>query len=312
MGEHVRLKNELGTAPWLHEVGSIQWERDGGVRDYVGDFEPLADVAARLRSWGYRAETLPAKEIRYLEPDVVLPAGVEEFVYYTDEGYVGPVSYIGHLSGLARDAGATIRTECAVTGFIREGDKVIGVETSTGEKYYADIVVLCTGQWTDEVARLAGLEFPMSPWIGVTMISSPVAARLNSVVKDGLSAIRPDSAGRVFMHHNDFDELIDPDHPQNPSPADKEDLLRQVAEILPQIESASIESARIAVRPVPGGDHNSVVGPMPGIGGMYSVVSHSGINLAPLLGRLAAEEILTEAPDERLERFRPERMVTLV
>ena len=110
MGEHLRLKNELGHAQWLHQVGSIQWERDGGTRDYVGNFEPLTDIAARLRSWGYKAETLPGEELRYLEPDVVLPPGVEEFVYYADEGYVDPVLYIGTLLGLARDHGATVRS----------------------------------------------------------------------------------------------------------------------------------------------------------------------------------------------------------
>lgn len=310
MGEHTRLGNELGNAPWLHQVGSVQWEREGGVRDYVGQFESITEVAARLRSWGYRAETLPGKDLKYLEPDVVLPPGLEEFVYYPDEGYVDPVLYIGHLLGRARDFGAAIRPECAVTGFIREDDKIIGVETSTGENLYADTVVLCTGQWTDQVAELAGFDFPMSPWIGITYISTPVAARLNTVVRDGVSAFRPDGAGRVFMHHNDFDDLIDPNDPKDSSPEAKADLVRQVAEVLPAMQHASIESARIAVRPVPGGDHNSVIGPAPGTEGLYFVVSHSGINLAPLLGRLAAEEILTGTRHERLKRFRPDRMVT--
>lgn len=310
MGEHQRLKNEIGYAPWLHQVGSIQWDRGGGARDYVGNFEPVHDVAARLRSWGYKAEMLPGSELRYLEPDLVLPAEVEEFVYYADEGYVDPALYIGTVLGLARDLGATIRSNCAVTDFIREGDAITGVKTSTGETLHADTVVVCTGRWTDEVAKLAGLDFPMSPWIGITMISSPVAARLNTVVKDGLSAFRPDGAGRVFMHHNEFDDMVQPDNPDDPSPEVKADLLNRVAEILPQIRDASIESARIAIRPVPGGDHNSAIGPAPGLDGLYFAVSHSGINLGPLLGRLAASEILSGKPYERLERFRPARLIS--
>lgn len=310
MGEHLRLKNELGHAPWLHQVGSIQWERGGGTRDYVGKFEPLPEVAARLRSWGYKAETLPGSELRFLEPDIVLPADVEEFVYYADEGYVDPVLYIGRVLGVAKDYGATIRSNCEVTDFIREGDSIIGVKTSTGESLYADTVVLCTGRWTDEVARLADIDFPMSPWIGITMITSPIAARVNSVVRDGLSAFRPDGAGRVFMHHNDFDDMVQPDNPDDPTGDVKADLLNRVAEVLPQMRDGSIEAARITTRPVPGGDHNSAIGPAPGLDGLYFVVSHSAINLGPLLGRLAVGEVLSGNPNERLERYRPARLIS--
>ncbi len=310
MGEHLRLRNEFGNAPWLHQVGSIQWERGGGARDYVGNFEPLKDVATRLRSWGYRAESLPASELRYLEPDVVMPAEVEEFVYYADEGYIDPVLYVGNLLGRARDYGATVRSNCAVTGFIREGDTIKGVNTSTGETLYADTVVLCTGKWTDEVAQLLGLEFEMSPWLGITMISTPVAARLNSIVKDGLNAFRPDGAGRVFVHHNEFDDMVSIDNPDDPTPDVKADLINRVAEVFPQIKDASIEAARITIRPVPGGDHNSAIGPAPGLEGVYFVVSHSAITLAPLLGRLSTGEILSGGSNDRLEPYRPARLIS--
>ena len=112
------------------------------------------------------------------------------------------------------------------------------------------------------------------------------------------------------MHHNDFDDMVQPDNPDDPTPEVKADLLNRVAEVFPRIRDAEIESARITVRPVPGGDHNSAIGPAPGLDGLYFVVTHSGINLGPLLGRLAASEILSGKSNERLERFRPARLIS--
>lgn len=310
MGEHIRLKNELGRAPWLHQVGSIHWELERDTRDYVGNSEPLSDRVARLRSWGYKIESLPISELRHFEPDIVPPSAVTEFTYFADEGYVDPVLYIGHLIGMAKDHGAEIRTHCAVTDFIREGDSITGVKTSTGETFFADTVVSCTGRWTDEVAKLAEIDFPMSPWIGLTMISKPVAARLHTVVHDGgLTTLRPDGAGRVMIHNNDFDGMVDPQKPEDPTPELQFALLERAAQVLPQLRGTEIETARVTVRPVPGGDHNSAVGPIEGLKGLYFVVTHSGINLAPLLGRLASTEILTGFQDPRLSNFRPDRLI---
>jgi glycine/D-amino acid oxidase-like deaminating enzyme len=41
----------------------------------------------------------------------------------------------------------------------------------------------------------------------------------------------------------------------------------------------------------------------------YLTVAHSGITLGPLLGRLAAREIVRGVADERLDTFRPGRFV---
>ena len=41
--------------------------------------------------------------------------------------------------------------------------------------------------------------------------------------------------------------------------------------------------------------------------GYYVAVTHSGITLSPLLGKLAAAEIITGRPDPALAAFRPAR-----
>lgn len=69
-----------------------------------------------------------------------------------------------HTLTVARTAahyGAVVRTSTQVVGFLREADRITGVrvrdvETADETDVAADVVVNCTGVWTDEMQRLAG------------------------------------------------------------------------------------------------------------------------------------------------------------
>ena len=69
-----------------------------------------------------------------------------------------------HTMTVARTAahyGAVVRTSTQVVGFLREADRISGVhvkDTENGEEtdVFADVVVNCTGVWTDELQQLAG------------------------------------------------------------------------------------------------------------------------------------------------------------
>jgi glycine/D-amino acid oxidase-like deaminating enzyme len=70
--------------------------------------------------------------------------------------------------------------------------------------------------------------------------------------------------------------------------------------------AARVEATRIGVRPMPR-DRHPIIGAVPERPGLYVVVSHSGITLGPLWGRVAAGEILGRRPDPRLAPFRATR-----
>lgn len=302
MGEHYALRDEFGVAPWLHIDGHVEWDRSEGGKGRI------REKVARLREWGYQAEILPVAELRAFEPDMVAPPDVDEFAYFSAEGYIDPVLLIGHLAGAARDLGARIRTQSRVTGFIRSGARVVGVELAGGERLMAATVVSCVGRWTDELADLAGIRMPLAPKVGMIIVSAPSAVRLRSIHHDESMNIRPDGAGRVIMRHYDFDDMVRPDTPTQPIPALCYDMLARVVEILPGLAGTPIEAARIAVRPIPG-DGLSVVGPAPDTEGLYLVCTHSAATMGPWLGRIVAREIMHGDMDPRIAPFRPERLV---
>ena len=65
---------------------------------------------------------------------------------------------------------------------------------------------------------------------------------------------------------------------------------------------------RVGVRPMPK-DRLPIVGAVPGIEGFYIAVSHSGVTLGPLWGRVVAAELIRGELDQRLTAFRPVRFV---
>jgi glycine/D-amino acid oxidase-like deaminating enzyme len=82
--------------------------------------------------------------------------------------------------------------------------------------------------------------------------------------------------------------------------------LAGAADYLPQIRDAAIERVTIGQRVLPG-DGFPIVGFVPKVDRLYVAVTHSGVTLAPVLGRWAATEILDGARIDLLDSFRPAR-----
>lgn len=86
-------------------------------------------------------------------------------------------------------------------------------------------------------------------------------------------------------------------------------LLRRVERYLPALRADGLlgqAHARIGVRPMPR-DGRPIVGPLPQLDGLYAIVTHSGVTLGPLLGDLAAAEIVDGQVSEMLRPYRPDR-----
>ena len=72
--------------------------------------------------------------------------------------------------------------------------------------------------------------------------------------------------------------------------------LAVAARHLPALARARVEATRVGVRPMPR-DEKPIVGTIPGLEGFYVAVSHSGVTLGPLWGRIAAAEVLDGVRD---------------
>ena len=83
-------------------------------------------------------------------------------------------------------------------------------------------------------------------------------------------------------------------------------LLAQAARSFPVLAGVGVDKWWLAYRAMPA-DRLPIVGPLPWLEGLYLAVSHSGVTLAPVLGRLIAAEVATRTADGLLAPFRPAR-----
>lgn len=298
MEEHARLAEELDGGPWLRQDGGLHWQ------ERPPDQAALQETVRRLRSWSYPIEVLSPKEARELEPDLCFGPTVDEVVLAPREGYVEVVPFIAALLGHARRYGARLFPNYRVTALLQDGHRIRGVVTEDSTKFEADIVVDCAGPAADEIARLTGLEIPLNRVPGRLVYTTPAVTTLRRPVHAPGVHFRPDGGGRLVLaesaHDVRWNALAEPWPPER--------SLAAAVPHLPALRGARVEAVRVGVRPMPA-DEKPMIGTLPGLEGFYVVVSHSGVTLGPLWGRVAAQEILGVRPDPRLASYRPGRFL---
>lgn len=312
MAEHARLGQELGSAPWLHVDGNTMWAdpvTSASNEPAVPVTKELFDAKlSRLRQWGYPFEMLTPAELREIQPGIRVHEGVERVAWFPTEGWIDAPLMVATLARAAERHGATVRSGQEVVELIREDDWVVGVRTAAGDLISADVVVSCAGRWTDRVAAMVGRALPMAPTRGMLVTSTPVATTLRGVVQSSPVNIRAAGGSRVLMASFEHDQRLSSGTSSSTPAGYAEEILERARVVLPDLAGASVASCVLGVRSIPEGGY-PVVGPMPGLEGLYVIASHSGVTMGPLLGRLAAREILHGDIDDRLFPYRPSRLI---
>ena len=313
MTEHMALAEELGRARWLHVDGNAIWADPAD----PASNEPAVPVEgerfgvkmSRLREWGYPVELLTPAELRAIHPEIRVHDGVERVAYFPTEGWIDVPLLVATLARAAERHGADTQTGQEVVELIREGSWVVGVRTAAGDLISADIVVSCAGRWTDRIAAMARIALPMAPTLGLLVTSTPVATTLRALAHSSRVNIRPAGGSRVLMASFEHDQRLAPGDSPEVLGGYAAEILKRAREVLPDLAGASVDSYVVGVRSIPEGGF-PVVGPVPGMEGLYVIATHSGVTMGPLLGRLAAREILAGTIDERLYPYRPGRLIS--
>lgn len=306
LAEHKRLGAELGAAPWLHLDGGLQWATTSV------ESAALRRDAERLASWGYPIEALtPGTVMRDLEPGLRLDlARVTEVWHTPQEGWIDAPLLARELARRARVRGAHLITNDGVVAIAVARGRVHGLALASGRALSASRIVVCAGAASDQIAGLAGAALPLDRAPGLLTLTSSVATTVRHVCHARDVAIRPDPSGGLLLGHAaTLDATIGAATPTVPPPPGCAELLARAARYFPTLSTARVVAARIGVRPIPR-DGVTIAGPCPEVEGLYVAVTHSGITLGALLGRLLAGELTSGAVSTLLEPFRPARFAT--
>src|SRR6266436_3243639 len=239
--------------------------------------------------------------------------------FCSTDGFVDPYSAMMGFMTCAVEHGATLWKNTAVTGIVRDGRGVSGVETTRGSVATRK-VVNCAGAWAAGVAWLAGVKLPVEPLRRMLVPSEPLdefphTAPMIIDMSTGFH-FRPEGRG-FLLAWNDAEET--PGFKLNFEPSFIEKILVHAADRVPCFDHVEVNPKRAwagLYEMTP--DHHPIIGPAPGIKGFYLANGFSGHGVmhSPATGKLTADLILKGTSDIisdprafALERFAERRMI---
>ncbi len=317
------LLSRLGVLAWhgLHQqLGDPLPVRWGGTFEWYARperAEELERLARQQQAWGYPIRLIDAGEFQRLEPQVrpgtLRAAAVTELEGAVDSGQATRV-----LLREAERAGAKVVYPCEVRGLARVPSGGVVADTSQGE-FRADRVVLAAGVATEAMAAWIGVKVPLRASPGLVVRTAPQPPSVHGVFNTEDTHFHQQADGR-FVLGDDYDppqtrphRLLE-DHPldfprESLAAKHGERIRTQAARYLPSLAEAPIESVSLCWRPMPQ-DGYPVLGYVAGDPRLYVAVTHSGVTLAPLIGELAAMELLDGAEVDLLAPYRPARFLS--
>ena len=296
--EHRSLRDELGGAPWLHEGGNLVWSADEA---------ELEARVTRLTEWHYAAEWWSAERcIGSLESKIRFPDPSTRIAFFPDECWVDAPLLATSLIERARQLGAATQLGVPLQAVEIAAGRVTAVDLGQHGRIAVDTLVNAAGPGAGEVAALIERTLPLAPTTGLLVRVVIAPAPISRIVHTPQVNIRPDGAGYILLHHESIDEELGDRTRINTNDPLVIELLTRARQAISGLDDAEIVGARIGTRSYPC-DGRSCVGALSTIDGYYEAVTHSGVTLGPLLGRLLASEIVNNQPEPVLAPFRPDR-----
>ena len=300
-------RDEIG----LRIGGALFWSQSAESQ------QGLRSSYEKLRSWGYPIAQLSNEDILALEPNLRiagLPDRRAEGIFAPADRWLNPSLLLAKLREQALSRGAVFNENIPVQ-FIEIGSgKAKFILNTESEVFTSSSLILATGSRTNEVLKLLSnsCQVPGGALIdripGLLVETERGGELIERVLyppdEFGLH-MRPATGGGILFGSDDSDKVLTqseiPDIEQVAN-----SLLRRMAVHLPEGYSYGKLTPRICNRAVPK-DGLPLVGKLGGVGGLFLAVTHSGITLGPLLGRLLANEIISGRECDELAICRPNR-----
>ncbi|WP_227356884.1 NAD(P)/FAD-dependent oxidoreductase [Haladaptatus salinisoli] len=190
-----RFEEEFGTDIAYRRPGYLFLAREEATA------EGLADAVAVQNELGVPSELLTPEEAHERCPGLRRES-FRAATYSPTDGFSDPHLALQGFAASARESGAEIRTGVEVTDVLREGDAVVGVETTEG-RIEAEFVVNAAGPWARRIGGMAGVDLPVVPerrQIAVVEPETPVPESVPLTIDlDTGSYFRPERDGAALV-----------------------------------------------------------------------------------------------------------------
>ena len=180
-----RLEAETGQATGFRRPGSVSLARNA---ERMHELKRLASMA---RCFDVDVEVITPAEAGRRWP-LIRTDDLVGALWLPRDGRTNPIDTTLALAKGARQGGATILENTAVTGIRVENGRVAGVTTNRGD-VACEVVVNCAGMWAREVGRMAGVTVPLHASEHFYIVTEPMAG-----VTPGLPVLR-DTDGYIYV-----------------------------------------------------------------------------------------------------------------
>ncbi len=272
-----------------------------------------------MRAAGIRGDVLDGPGLRSLEPKLALDLAGGAF--FPDDAQIDPRRATAALLSAAQKQGLTLHSRAEVTAIYRAGNgegKITSVMTQAGE-IATETVVCAAGAWSNQVARLVGIETPIRPRKGhivvaakaPSLIQHPLleggyAATVHSTSEDlEIAFVAEKTASGTLLLGSSrqfvgFDRVV--------SLSVMQAIAARAARFLSSLAGVKVIRSYSGLRPW-SPDHLPLIGPVEAVPGFYLASGHegAGIGLAPVTGRLIANWIVSANPPPVASEVQPGR-----
>jgi glycine/D-amino acid oxidase-like deaminating enzyme len=275
----------------------------------------LEESARQMDGTPYPVRRIDVSELLAMTPSLV-PGTVAEAFYSGIDGHLNPLEATRRFVAAARRQGTVVKLQCEVQELDMAHGVLTGVRTAQGG-LPLDHLVVAAGVDTPSVLAHAGFPLKLRHAPGILAHSTP-ASRVTPIIFDapGHLSFKQMADGSIVG----TDSLEPPDIPAHREIRDHamafpdealramhgNRILAKIGELLPAARGVTLERLTLGFRPIPL-DELPVVGAVPNLPNLYVVVTHSGVTLAPILGRYVTQEVMSGSRIEALAPFRPER-----
>ncbi|MBZ9986686.1 FAD-binding oxidoreductase [Mesorhizobium sp. BH1-1-5] len=299
-----------------------QWEGEGLRFNHIG-YLRLARTPAQMTLFarsveiqaeaGLRSRLIRANELRDLVPHIN-PDGLEGGLFGPDNGFIDPHEMCNLLAGIVRAKGGEIRQYRKLLGVQRRlgGYRLETSGDATDGKprlIDCDVVVNAGGAWAPQVAALFGQRLHIWPERHEAVVihldepldyTMPMVMDLVNGEGSGLN-FRHEKPGELIAEIHKVDSIA-PEDPDNYNDQCEEqskvDLAELLLERVPDLPGARLGRGWAGLYPVTA-DHRPFVGPLDASEPSLITAAGAGgygIQLAPVIGQIAADWVLRGAP----------------
>ncbi|MEX1172555.1 MAG: FAD-binding oxidoreductase [Chloroflexota bacterium] len=188
----------------VEELGeNVDLRTEGGMVFYTDERQTavMREFVAQRVADGLPMSLISGAEARERAP--ILSDDVIGATFCELDAQVEPTLWVRAFASAATRLGADIREGVRVERLLRDGDRIIGAETSEGAILAGD-VVLAAGGWTPELAAAVGIDVPIHPMRLQIVQTLPMPTRTDHVIY-GSTALKQYS---IFQDLPSFDDSL--------------------------------------------------------------------------------------------------------